>query len=170
MTNINNNEDLKNVNSINNTTSQVNNNPILNDEEKAINLIRQIVEQKVTHDIPESFDMISESTFSKMQGIDKMYQSNFISRDIAIEMMADLVEGDAIRSRYERFADDMYLEKLKKLYKLMEIRRQDLLNALNTGKIDQKEFMERYSKLRELQGNSISELIESDETRRQHNR
>ena len=45
-----------------------------------------------------------------------------------------------------------------------------LLHALNTGKIDQKQFLESYSKLRELQRNSISELITSDETLRRHTR
>ena len=61
-------------------------------------------------------------------------------------------------------------EDLKKLYELMEIKYQDLLHALNTGKIDQKQFLESYSKLRELQRNSISELITSDETLRRHTR
>ena len=70
----------------------------------------------------------------------------------------------------ERYTDNLYLEKLKKLYELMEIKYQDLLHSLNAEKIDQKEFLERYSKLRELQGNSISELITSDETIRQHTR
>ena len=63
-----------------------------------------------------------------------------------------------------------YLEKLKRLYELMEIKYQDLLHALNTGKIDQKEFLEGYSKLRELQGNSIAELNTSNETLHQHTR
>ena len=52
----------------------------------------------------------------------------------------------------------------------MEIKYQDLLHALNTGKIDQKEFMERYPKLRELQRNSIAELNTSNETLHQHTR
>ena len=175
MTNINNKEDLKNINPVNNTTSQVINNSILVDDEKTLNLVRQVIAQRgmsnrFSYDVPESFDSIPEGTFSVMQGIDEAHQKNMISRDIAIEMIADLFEGDAIRGRFDKYVNDLYLEKLKKLYELMEIKYQDLLHALNTGKIDQKEFLERYSKLRELQGNSIAELNTSNETLHQHTR
>lgn len=176
MTNINNKEDLKEINSINiGSETQFINNSILVDDEKTLNLVKQVIAQRgmstrFKYDIPESFDTISENTFSKMQEIDRVHQTNIISRDVAIEMIADLFEGEAIRGGFERYADNLYLEKLKKLYELMEIKYQDLLHSLNTGKIDQKEFLERYSKLRELQGNSISELITSDETLRPHTR
>lgn len=176
MTNINNKEDLKEFNSINlNQINQSINDSILVDDEKTLNLVKQEIAQRgmftrFRYNIPESFDTISENTFSKMQEIDRAHQSNIISRDIAIEMIADLFEGEAIRGGFERYADNLYLEKLKKLYELMEIKYQDLLHSLNTSKIDQKEFLERYSKLRELQGNLISELITSDETLRPHTR
>lgn len=120
--------------------------------------------------IPELFDTIYENTFSKTQEIDGAHQTNIISRDVAIEMIDDFFQGEAIRGWFERYADNLYLEKLKKLYELMEIKYQDLLHSLNTGKIDQKEFLERYSKLRELQENSISELITSDGTLYQYTR
>ena len=42
--------------------------------------------------------------------------------------------------------------------------------VIESKKIDQKQFLESYSKLRELQRNSISELITSDETLRRHTR
>ena len=57
--------------------------------------------------------MISESTFSKIQEIDKIHRANIISRDIAIEMIADLFEGEAIRTEFEKHIDNLYLEKLK---------------------------------------------------------
>lgn len=175
MTNITNNEDLKNINPVNNTTGQVINISILVDDEKTLNLVRQVIAQRgmssrFGYDIPETFDTISKSTFSVMQEIDKAHQTNVISRDVAIEMIADLFEGDAIRGRFDKYVNDLYLEKLKKLFELMEIKYQDLLHALNTGKIDQKEFLERYSKLQELQNNSISELLTSNENLRQHTR
>lgn len=176
MTNINNKEDLKEFNSINlNPTTQFINKSILVDEEKTLNLVKQVIAQRgmstrFRYDIPESFDTISVNTFSKMQEIDRAHQSNIISRDVAIEMIADLFEGEGIRGGFERYADNLYVEKLKKIYELMEIKYQDLLHSLNNGKINQKEFLERYSKLRELQGKSISELITSDETLRPHTR
>lgn len=176
MTNINNKEDLKEFNSINlNQINQFINDSILVDDEKTLNLVKQEIAQRSTftrfrYNIPESFDTISENIFSKMQEIDRAHQSNIISRDIAIEMIADLFEGEAIRGGFEKYTDNLYLEKLKKLYELMEIKCQDLLYSLNTGKINQKEFLERYSKLSELQENSISELIISDETLRPHTR
>jgi len=173
MTDINNKKDFKEINVVDNNLSiNAVNNSILIDDKKTLNLVKQVVAQRgvnsrVRYDIPESFDMISESTFSKIQEIDKIHRANIISRDIAIEMIADLFEGEAIRTEH---IDNLYLEKLKKLYELMEIKYQDLLHALNTGKIDQKQFLESYSKLRELQRNSISELITSDETLRRHTR
>ena len=172
MTDINNKKDFKEINVVDNNLSiNAVNNSILIDDKKTLNLVKQVVAQRgVRYDIPESFDMISESTFSKIQEIDKIHRANIISRDIAIEMIADLFEGEAIRTEFEKHIDNLYLEKLKKLYELMEIKYQDLLHALNTGKIDQKQFLESYSKLRELQRNSISELITSDETLRRHTR
>ena len=173
---INNKKDFKEINVVDNNLSiNAVNNSILIDDKKTLNLVKQVVAQRgvnsrVRYDIPESFDMISESTFSKIQEIDKIHRANIISRDIAIEMIADLFEGEAIRTEFEKHIDNLYLEKLKKLYELMEIKYQDLLHALNTGKIDQKQFLESYSKLRELQRNSISELITSDETLRRHTR
>ena len=176
MTDINNKKDFKEINVVDNNLSiNAVNNSILIDDKKTLNLVKQVVAQRgvnsrVRYDIPESFDMISESTFSKIQEIDKIHRANIISRDIAIEMIADLFEGEAIRTEFEKHIDNLYLEKLKKLYELMEIKYHDLLHALNTGKIDQKQFLESYSKLRELQRNSISELITSDETLRRHTR
>lgn len=176
MTDINNKKDFKEINVVDNNLSiNAVNNSILIDDKKTLNLVKQVVAQRgvnsrVRYDIPESFDMISESTFSKIQEIDKIHRANIISRDIAIEMIADLFEGEAIRTEFEKHIDNLYLEKLKKLYELMEIKYQDLLHALNTGKIEQKQFLESYSKLRELQRNSISELITSDETLRRHTR
>ena len=177
MTDINNKRYLKEVNLVNNNNLSNNtlNNTLFADEEKTLNLVRQVIAQRgissrFGYDIPESFDMISESTILKMKEIDKTHQSNIISRDVAIEMIADLFEGESVNREFQKHVDNLYLEKLKKLYELMETKYQDLLHELNTGKIDQKEFLERYSKLRELQGNSISELLTSDETLRQHTR
>ena len=45
-----------------------------------------------------------------------------------------------------------------------------MAKVIESKKIDQKQFLESYSKLRELQRNSISELITSDETLRRHTR
>lgn len=72
MTNINNKEDLKEFNSINlNPTTQSINDSILVDDEKTLNLVKQEIAQRgmstrFRYDIPESFDTISENTFSKM--------------------------------------------------------------------------------------------------------
>ena len=122
MTDINNKKDFKEINVVDNNLSiNAVNNSILIDDKKTLNLVKQVVAQRgvnsrVRYDIPESFDMISESTFSKIQEIDKIHRANIISRDIAIEMIADLFEGEAIRTEFEKHIDNLYLEKLKKLY------------------------------------------------------
>ena len=108
MTDINNKKDFKEINVVDNNLSiNAVNNSILIDDKKTLNLVKQVVAQRgvnsrVRYDIPESFDMISESTFSKIQEIDKIHRANIISRDIAIEMIADLFEGEAIRTEFEK--------------------------------------------------------------------
>jgi len=102
------------------------------------------------------YAIISIEGFNKMKLINKAVKKFIKFSDIT----SNRVKATAI----------IPIEDLKKLYELMEIKYQDLLHALNTGKIDQKQFLESYSKLRELQRNSISELITSDETLRRHTR
>ena len=130
MTDINNKKDFKEINVVDNNLSiNAVNNSILIDDKKTLNLVKQVVAQRgvnsrVRYDIPESFDMISESTFSKIQEIDKIHRANIISRDIAIEMIADLFEGEAIRTEFEKHIDNLYLETKNKydvLYKEMNI-------------------------------------------------
>ena len=115
MTDINNKKDFKEINVVDNNLSiNAVNNSILIDDKKTLNLVKQVVAQRgvnsrVRYDIPESFDMISESTFSKIQEIDKIHRANIISRDIAIEMIADLFEGEAIRTEFEKHIEQIQL-------------------------------------------------------------
>ena len=140
------------------------NNSLLIDEFKTLNLVRQILEQRKTnYYIPTSFDTISQSIFRKIQLIDKIHQQNIISRDTAIELIADLFESEEIKQRFEKYANGLLIEKLKKLYELIEMMYQSLLETLNKGNITQEEFMKRYHKIRVLESNSIQEILETDE-------
>ena len=144
------------------------NNSILVDENKTLNLVRQTVNKRGLSrffaEIPKSFDEVDETTFTKMQSIDQAHQNNFISRDVAIEMIVDLFERQGFCKRFEKYIDSVLMARLKELFELIEIKYQDLLNALNTGKIDQAQFTERMAKLRELEANSMSEIVLQNET------
>lgn len=105
-----------------------------------------------------------------MQGIDKIQQRDLISRDAALELIADLFESDVTKQRFEEYANDLFIQKLRELFETIEIKYQDLLHVLNTGSITEKEFTEKYSKLRDLETNSIQEITRSDEILRSHSK
>lgn len=65
------------------------------------------------YEVSESFDDISQSTFTKMQGIDKIQQRDLISRDAALELIADLFESDVTKQRFEEYAKDLFVQKLR---------------------------------------------------------
>lgn len=143
------------------------NNSILVDDDKTLNLVRQVVNKRglsrLFTEIPRSFDEVDETTFTKMQSIDQAHQNNFISRDVAIEMIADLFERQGFCKRFEKYIDSVLMTRLKVLFELIEIKYQDLLNALNTGKIDETQFSEKMAKLREFEANSMSEIVLQNE-------
>ena len=149
-------------------------NSILNDEEKTLNLVTEAIAERRAkgnnYKVPKSFDDIPQSTFIKMNMIDQIQQKGFISRDMAIDLFADLFENDSMRQRFEEYTNDLFEQKLRQLYETLEIEYQDLLNALNTGSITEKEFMEKYSKLREIESNSMQEITRSDEILHSHSR
>lgn len=141
---------------------------ILLDAEKTLKHIRQAIERKGVSkgfevDIPESFDEISDSTFSKIKKIDQAYQKGLISYDIAIEMISILIENDSTRSRFSDYVDSLYVERLRKLYALIEIKYQDLLDAFLSGRMSQDEFLKKMFKIKTLFYNEISLLVKQDE-------
>ncbi len=144
------------------------NNSVLVDDNKTLNLVRQTIDKRGLSrffaEIPESFDEIDEATFTQMKGIDQAHQHNFISRDTAINMIADLFERRGFCKRFEKYIDSVLMSRLRELFELLEIKYQDLLHALNTGKIDQVQFEASMKKLRELETNSMNEIITQNET------
>ena len=149
------------------------NNSILADENKTLNSVRQKIQKGISRtfsEIPESFDEIDESTFTKIHEIDQAHQHNYISRETAIDMIAELFERQGFCNSFENYVDSVLMAKLKELFKLLEIKYHDLLHALNTGKIDQREFQERLKKLRELEVNSTRELFSQNETLKKHSK
>lgn len=150
------------------------NNSILVDDAKTLDLVRKKISErgisKLFTEVPMSFDEIDESTFTQMQGIDQAHQYNLISDDVAINMIADLFERRGFCKKFEDYIDSVLMSRLKELFELLEIKYQDLLNALNTGKIDKAEFEARMKKLRELESNSLQEIISQNETLKGHSK
>lgn len=108
--------------------------------------------------------MIPEGTYALMQEIDNAHQSNIISRDIALEMIADLLEGNVFQ--FKDYLDDLLEARIKELMEQMREKYLDLFHELENGKIDQNEFLNRYSKLLDLERNSYKEVFTDDENLR----
>lgn len=145
------------------------NNSVLVDDIKTLNLVRQEINKRGVASrtfavVPEAFEEIEQSKYKQMQEIDLVHQKNFISREQAIEMIADLFERDGMVRRFEKYVDSVFISRLRKLFELIETKYQALLNALNTGKIDQIQFQESIAKLREFETNSMQEIILENET------
>lgn len=110
--------------------------------------------------------MIPEGTYALMQEIDNAHQSNIISRDIALEMIADLLEGNVFQFQFKDYLDDLLEARIKELMEQMREKYLDLFHELENGKIDQNEFLNRYSKLLDLERNSYKEVFTDDENLR----
>lgn len=148
------------------------NESLLTDDAKTLNLVRQsllLEGSQFADDIPENFDVISDSMFSQIKEIDNAHQYNYISSDVAIRLIAELFKRDGERKHvFKMYTDELLLKKLKELEKILEIKHLDLLHALNRGSISEKEFLAKFSKLRELSTNSLEEIITSADNLKKH--
>ena len=138
------------------------------ESEKLINLIKMILESnkektKTNIEIPNSISDIPQNILSQIKEINQMWQKQLISSDVAVELIITLFESNGIKKRYEKYVNDVYMQKMTKLYELLEILYMDLINALNVGRITQEQFIERYSRLKVLETNSMSEIAATDE-------
>ena len=84
---------------------------------------------------------------------------NVISREMALQLMADLLEGEAWGNRFKEYRNDLLIRKLKDLYDLLWIKKQDLLVTLSDGKINREVFSKLNSQLNKLAKNSINDII-----------
>ncbi len=147
--------------------------PILLDEEKTLRLIEQELGGRVIHEIgvagpivvvPQSFEGIPPRVFEEMKQIDELYQKSKISRNNAIKMMAELLRSSAYwDARFKQYIDSLIIQKLKELYELIEIAREDLLYAINSGRITMNEFNERYKLLTQKEFEALSSINETIE-------
>ena len=111
---------------------------------------------------PTSFSEISEDILSKIKIIDKYYQNNLILRNVAMEILADLLITDSVNKKYSEYTESVYLRKLKELYELLDDKYQGLLNALKNGVVSEEEFFEKYRNLKIFANNSIHEILQTD--------
>lgn len=79
---------------------------------------------------------------------------------MTLQMMADLLEGEGWINRYEKHKNDLLMKKLRELFELMCIKKQDLLYALSSGKINREQFGKLNSQLRNFWIKSMEEIIE----------
>ena len=140
------------------------NNSLLVDEEKILNIVVQIARERNTiyFAYPTSFDEISKDILDKMKYIDKCYQDNIISKEIAMEMFADLLITDGIKKRYNEYVEDVNLRKIKELRELIDDKHQSLLSEFSNGRIDEFEFYKSLQDLKILESNSMNEFEPAD--------
>jgi len=137
---------------------------LLDDKQEFLNLIKmKLIQRMNAVDAPYSFDVISRYILEQIKKIDDMQQKNQISRDGALELIADLFESEGNIKRYEEYVDNLIKKKLRQMHKYLQIKYEGLLYALNCGLIDEKEFMRRYSLLRRLVSNTHKEIMETRE-------
>ena len=151
------------MNSINNNLDMpedlIINVSVLDDEEKTLNLVQQIVNQREGYYyIPKSFDEISVDIFNLMRDIDNVFQRNLISRDIVLELFADLFEIEYTQNGFMKYLNDINMKKLRDLFKLLEDKYRSLIHKLAYGEISQAEFLEKIRKLGEITRNTLSEI------------
>ena len=132
---------------------------VLDDEEKTLNLVQQIVNQREDYYyVPKSFDEISVDIFSLMQDIDNVHQKNLITRDIVLELFADLFKIEYTQNGFMKYLNDINMKKLRDLFKLLEDKYRSLIHKLAYGEISQAEFLEKIRKLGEITRNTLSEI------------
>lgn len=155
----------------------INNNIIINesllvDDAKTLDLVRQSLlheGSQFANDIPENFNVLSDSMFSQIREIDYAHQYNYISNDIAIKLIAELFKSDGQRRYvFKMYTDELLLNKLRELDRILEIKYLDLLHALNRGAITEQEFLAKYTKLRELYTNSLEEILTNNDNLKKH--
>lgn len=148
------------------------NNSLLSDEEKTLNLIIPIAREKnsIYLEYPNSFDEISEDILDKIKIIDKYHQNGIISKEIAMEMLADLLITGGITKRYNEYVEDVNLRKMKELRERLDDKRLSLLGALNDGQIDEFKFFKSLQELKKLEGNLMKEIEQTDYLSRRKNR
>ena len=133
---------------------------LMTEEKKLFLLLLSRIKGRISDKyLPNSFSDISENTIKKMTFIDRYFQMNVISREMALQLMADLLEGEAWENRFKEYRNDLLIRKLKDLYDLLWIKKQDLLVALSDGKINREVFSKLNSQLNKLAKNSINDII-----------
>ena len=151
------------------------NNSILTDEDKTMRFISSafkmnVISTKIDYSIPKTYSEIPKDMFKKMQEIDDMFQRDMISYEFAIELIASLFERDGVKRQFEQYVDDVLFQKIKQFYETIERIYQDLLFALNTGKITKDDFIKEFSKMREKETVTIWSILSKVETFHKHQR
>ena len=114
---------------------------MLNDDVKLLNIVKQIlIERNVDYEVPMSFDTIDGSILAQIVTIDSLQQKRIISRDLALELIADLFESLGTIQRFEKYCNEVLLKKYKELFFKYKTKFEDLLFELNVGRINQKEY------------------------------
>ena len=148
-----------------------NTNSMLNDDVKLLNIVKQIlIERNVDYEVPMSFDTIDGSILAQIVTIDSLQQKRIISRDLALELIADLFESLGTIQRFEKYCNEVLLKKYKELFFKYKTKFEDLLFELNVGRINQKEFFKKYKELIAWRSKSLTEINNLEESLSKHKR
>ena len=91
--------------------------------------------------IPSSFDELSDENKDKLLFVDRYYQLNIISREMAIQIMSSIIECEGWINRFREYNQDLLIEKLKEIDELLWLKRKNLFIDLEMGKISKNVFV-----------------------------
>lgn len=91
--------------------------------------------------VPSSFDELSDENKDKLLFVDRYYQLNIISREMAIQIMSSIIECEGWINRFREYNEDLLIEKLIEIDELLWLKRKNLFIDLEMGKITKDIFI-----------------------------
>ncbi len=91
--------------------------------------------------IPSSFDELSDENKDKLLFVDRYYQLNIISREMAIQIMSSIIECEGWINRFREYNEDLLIDKLKEITELLWLKRKNLFIDLEMGIITKDIFV-----------------------------
>ena len=104
--------------------------------------------------IPSSFDELSDENKDKLLFVDRYYQLNIISREMAIQIMSSIIECEGWINRFREYNEDLLIDKLKEISELLWLKRKNLFIDLEMGIITKEIFSKINSEISRFEKNN----------------
>ena len=104
--------------------------------------------------VPSSFDELSDENKDKLLFVDRYYQLNIISREMAIQIMSSIIECEGWINRFREYNEDLLIDKLKEISELLWLKRKNLFIDLEMGIITKEIFSKINSEISRFEKNN----------------